>query len=188
MKNSVVYREDIHEARLALGYRTFGANDPRRYAASILDALVGHGMSSRLFQELREKRGLSYDIASRMHFFTDAGMFVISAGINPAKTDLALKTIEAELKKLCVKPVSKAELKRTKDFMLGNFRLHQEKLTAKMFFYGQLHLAFGHLVLPQEQIEGIRKVTAEDLQAVAKTIFKPANRSVNWVLPKESKK
>ena len=177
--------KDIAQTQLALGYRTFGIRDSRKYAATVMDAILGRGMSSRLFQEVREKRGLSYDISSRMQFFQDAGMFTVTAGLDPAKAKDALATIDRELKRICEKPVSAAELKRTKDFLIGNFRLAHEKVTSKLFFYGQTMLSFGRLVTPQEQVEGIRAVTAADVKAVARAILKPANRSVSWVVPKE---
>ena len=176
--------KEIAQAQLALGYRTFGICDRRKYAATVMDAVLGRGMSSRLFQEVREKRGLSYDISSRMQFFQDAGMFTVTAGLDAGKAAKALATIDRELKRICEKPVSAAELKRTKEFLVGNFRLSHEKVTSKMFFYGSTMLSFGRLVTPQEQVEGIRAVTAADLQSVAKSIFRPANRSVSWVLPK----
>ena len=177
--------KDIAQTQLALGYRTFGIRDSRKYAATVMDAILGRGMSSRLFQEVREKRGLSYDISSRMQFFQDAGMFTVTAGLDPAKAKDALATIDRELRRICEKPVSAAELKRTKDFLIGNFRLAHEKVTSKLFFYGQTMLSFGRLVTPQEQVEGIRAVTAADVKAVARVILKSSNRSVSWVVPKE---
>ena len=149
-----------------------------------MDAILGRGMSSRLFQEVREKRGLSYDISSRMQFFQDAGMFTVTAGLDPAKAKDALDTIDRELKRIREKPVSAAELKRTKEFLVGNFRLAHEKVTSKLFFYGQTMLSFGRLVSPQEQVEGIRAVTAADVKAVANAILEQTNRSISWVVPK----
>ena len=175
--------KDIAQAQLALGYRTFGIADPRKYAATVMDAVLGRGMMSRLFQEVREKRGLSYDISSRMQFFQDAGMFTVTAGLDAAKRAKALATVDRELKRIREKRVSAAELKRTKEFLVGNFRLSHEKITSKLFFYGQTMLSFGRLVSPQEQIAGIRAVTAADVQAVARAVFRPENRSVSWVLP-----
>ena len=176
--------KDIAQTQLALGYRTFGIGDSRKYAATVMDAILGRGMSSRLFQEVREKRGLSYDISSRMQFFQDAGMFTVTAGLDPAKAKDALATIDRELKRIREKQVSAAELKRTKDFLVGNFRLSHEKVTSKLFFYGQTMLSFGRLVSPREQIDGIRTVTAADVKAVANAILRPSNRSVSWVVPK----
>jgi len=176
--------KDIHQAQLALGYRTFGIRDPRKYAATVMDAVLGRGMSSRLFQEVREKRGLSYDISSRMQFFADAGMFTVTAGLDVAKAKLALKTVDRELKRICDTKVSSAELKRTKEFLVGNFRLSHERVTSKLFFYGQTMLSYGRLVLPREQVDGIAAVTSDDVQSVARDVFRPENRSVSWVVPR----
>ena len=178
--------KEIAQTQLALGYRTFGVRDRRKYAATVLDAVLGRGMSSRLFQEVREKRGLSYDISSRMQFFDDAGMFTVTAGLDPAKAQDALATVDRELGRVCEKAVSAAELKRTKDFLIGNFRLSHEKVTSKLFFYGQTMLSFGRLVSPAEQVAGIRAVTAADVRSVANAILRPCNRSVSWVVPKQS--
>ena len=175
---------EINQAQLALGYRTFGLRDPRKYAATVLDAVLGRGMSSRLFQEVREKRGLSYDISSRLHLFADAGMFTVTAGLDASKADAARATIDRELARITTTRVGAEELRRTKEFLVGNFRLSHEKMTSKLFFYGQTMLAFGRLVSPAEQIAGIRAVTATDVRDVAREIFRPENRSLSWVLPK----
>ena len=183
---SVTVRKDIAQAQLALGYRTFGIGDRRKYAATVMDAILGRGMSSRLFQEVREKRGLSYDISSRMQFFDDAGMFTVTAGLDPSKAKRTLATIDRELSRLCEKSVSAAELRRTKDFLVGNFRLSHEKVTSKMFFYGQTMLSFNRLVTPQEQVDGIRAVSGAEVMSVAKAVFRNSNRSVSWVVPGKS--
>lgn len=182
--SEVSVSKEINQAQLALGYRTFGICDSRKYAATVMDAILGRGMSSRLFQEVREKRGLSYDVSSRMQFFSDSGMFTVSAGLDRAKATQALATIDRELRRICEKRVSSTELKRVKEFLIGNFRLSHEKVTSKLFFYGATMTSFGRLVLPREQIEGIAAVSAADVQAVANEILRPANRSVSWVLPR----
>jgi predicted Zn-dependent peptidase len=176
--------KDVMQTQLAVGYRTFGSSDPRKYAATVMDAILGRGMSSRLFQEVREKRGLSYDIGSRMQLFSDAGMFTVSAGLDGAKAGLALKTIDRELDRIRTKKVPSAELARTKEFLVGNFRLSHEKTVSKLFFYGSTMLAFGRLVTTDEQVEAVRAVTAADVQAVANEILRPEARSVSWVVPK----
>ena len=181
---SVSAQKDVNQTQLAIGYRTFGIKDPRKYAATVMDAILGRGMSSRLFQEVRERRGLSYDISSRMQFFADAGMFTITAGLDGAKLDLALKTIDRELARIREKKVGAAELRRTKEYLVGNFRLSHEKITSKMFFYGSTMLSFGRLMTPQEQVDGILAVTADEVQTVANEILKTGARSVSTVVPR----
>lgn len=179
--------KDVQQTQLALGYRTFGINDRRKYAASVLDAVMGKGMSSRLFQEVREKKGLSYDISSRMQFFTDAGMFTVTAGVDSAKEGVALETIEKEIDKIRSKKVSASELKRIKEFMLGNFRLSHERVVSKLFFYGSTLLSYGRLMTTEEQVEAVKAVSAADVLEVAGAIFDPANRSLSRVVPKAAK-
>ncbi len=177
---------DIQQTQIALGFRTFGINDDRKYAASVLDAVMGKGMSSRLFQEVREKRGLSYDISSRMQFFSDAGMFAVTAGVDPEKEDLAIKTIGREIDKIRSKKVSEAELRRIKEFMLGNFRLSHERVVSKLFFYGSTLLSYGRLMTTDEQVEAVKSVTSDDVLSVAREIFDSANGSYSRVVPKIS--
>lgn len=181
---TVSAHKDVNQTQLAIGFRTFGVRDQRKYAATVMDAVLGRGMSSRLFQEVRERRGLSYDISSRMHFFADAGMFTISAGLDGTKLDLAMKTIDRELSRMRDRRVGAAELRRTKEYLVGNFRISHEKVTSKLFFYGSTMLSFGRLVTPQEQIDGIAAVTAADLQAAANVILRPESRCVSTVLPR----
>lgn len=177
--------KDVQQVQLALGYRTFGMKSPRRYAASLFDAVMGRGMSSRLFQAVREKRALSYDISSRMQFFSDAGMWTVSAGTDRAKAKTALATIDRELDRIRLRKVSAAELNRTKEFIVGNFRLAHEKVTSKLFYYGSTVLAYGRPVPCEEQIDGIKSVTPDDIAAVAEEILDERNRSVSWVVPKD---
>ena len=182
----VTVRKDVQQVQLALGYRTFGLDDDRSYAASLMDAVLGRGMMSRLFQQVRERRGLSYDIASRYQCFSNAGMFTVTAGIAPANCKKTLETVDRELARIRSRPVPAAELERTKEFITGNFRLAHERITSKMFFYGNSVLNFGRAFSPRSQVEKIRAVTARDVQAVANDILDPGRRAVSWVLPQES--
>jgi predicted Zn-dependent peptidase len=182
--SEITVSKDVQQTQLALGYRTFGIADGRKYAASVFDAVMGRGMSSRLFQEVREKRGLSYDISSRMQFFSDAGIWSVTAGVDPAKAGRALEVIDRELMRICGRKIGAAELKRTKEFLTGNFRISHERVQAKLFFYAQTMLSYGKLVMPEEQVEGIRSVTAADVQAVAAEILDPSRRSLSTVVPR----
>lgn len=181
---SVSVDRDVQQTQLAIGYRTFGIADQRKYAAAVFDAVMGRGMSSRLFQEVREKRGLSYDISSRMQLFDGAGMWTIAAGIDSAKAQSALRVIDRELRRIRGKRVSAAELERVKEFLVGNFRLSHEKVISKMFFYGQTVMTFNRIVEPEEQVEGVKNVTSDDVIDVARTILADSNRSVSWVTPR----
>jgi predicted Zn-dependent peptidase len=119
-----------------------------------------------------------------MQMFQDAGMFVVTAGLDRSKTQLALKTIDAQLKHIREKKVPASELARTKEFLLGNFKLSQERIVSKLFFYGSTMLSFGRLITTREQIDAIRAVTAADVLETAQEFLNPANRSISWVVPR----
>jgi predicted Zn-dependent peptidase len=174
----------VQQAQIALGYRTFGISDERKYAATVFDAIMGRGMSSRLFQSVREKKALSYDISSRMQFFRDAGVWTVSAGTDASKAERTLKTIDSEIARICRYGVKRDELERTKEFLTGNFRMSHERVTSKLFYHGTTMLSFGRLVPAEEQVQGIRKVSSEDVLSVAREILDPSMRSVSWVLPR----
>ena len=178
-----IVEKDVNQTQIALGYRTFGIGDARKYAMGVLDAVLGRGMSSRLFMEVREKRGLGYDISSQMHFFRDAGLFTVTMGTDPAKASRALATIDRTLAAVREKKVGARELSRVKEFLTGNFRISHENVKSKMFFYGSTWLSFGRLIPPSEQVEGIKSVTADEILAVAKAVFRPENRSLSLVVP-----
>ncbi|MBR7180062.1 MAG: insulinase family protein [Kiritimatiellae bacterium] len=177
--------KDVNQVQTAVGYRTFGLRDPRKYAMTVLDAILGRGMSSRLFIEVREKRALGYDISSQQHFFSDAGLFFVTVGTDPSKAERAIETIDREIAKICGKRPGAKELARVKEFLVGNFKLSHENVKSKMFFYGSTWMAFGRIVSPAEQVEGIKAVSADDVLAVANDVFVPGGRSVSLVVPRK---
>lgn len=180
----VLVKKDVQQTQIALGFRSLPISHKLKYALSVFDAIMGRGMASRLFQEVREKRGLSYDISSRQQFFADTGMWTITAGVDAAKANKTIEVIDRELEKIRAKKVSLKELKRIKEFLLGNFRLSHEKIQSKLFYYGSTMLSFGRVVPIEEQIEGIRAVSVDDVAAVAEIILKKGNRSLSRVVPK----
>ena len=179
-------QRDVQQVQLALGYRTFGVHAPKRkkLAATVFDCLMGRTMSSRLFQSVREKHGLSYDIRSQLQFFEDVGGWCVMAGLDTVRVDLAMKTIEKEFARIRAKKPSAAEMRRTKDYLLGNFRLGLENQRARMFFFGNSVMTYGEIRSPQEMVDGIAAVTANDVLAVANEILQDKYRSISWVTPK----
>ena len=177
---------DVQQVQLALGYRTFGVHAPMRkkYAAAVLDGLMGRSMSSRLFQSVREKRGLSYDIRSQLQLFDDAGGWVVTAGIASDKVDEAMSAIDRELARIKAKRPGAAELKRTKEYLIGNFRLGLEQVRARLFYFGNCVQSYGELKPPEDMVAGIAAVSADDVLAVANEMLQNRNRAVSWVFPK----
>ena len=142
-------------------------------------------MSSRLFQSVREKRGLSYDIRSQLQYFEDVGGWAVTAGLDTARVDQAVTTIEREFARIRAKAPSAAEIRRTKDYLLGNFRLGLENQRARMFFFGNCVQTYGEVRNPQEIVKGIEAVTPTDVLAVANEILDETYKSVSWVTPKK---
>ena len=179
---------DVQQVQLALGFRCFGAHasEKKKSAANVFDCLMGRTMSSRLFQSVREKRGLSYDIHSQLQFFEDVGGWAVTAGLDATKTGPALETIEKEFARIRAHAPSAAEVRRTKDYLLGNFRLGLENQRARMFFFGACVQTYGEIRTPQEMVKGIEAVTAADVHAVANEILDDRLKSLSWVTPKEN--
>ncbi|MGN0853398.1 MAG: M16 family metallopeptidase [Kiritimatiellia bacterium] len=177
---------DVQQTQLAIGYRMFGVHAPlkKRAAANVFNGLMGRSMISRLFQSVREKRGLSYDIQSQIQFFEDVGGWAITAGLDSRRAEQAVEVIDRELRRICARKPFAAELRRTKDYLTGNFRLGLEQVRSRMFFFGNCALSDGDVRSPQEIVDGIASVAADDVLAVANEILQDRNRSVSWVVPK----
>jgi predicted Zn-dependent peptidase len=142
-------------------------------------------MSSRLFQAVREKRGLSYDIRSNLQFFGNVGGWTVNAGLDGARVGQAVKAIDVELDKIRQKKPSAAELRRTKDYLTGNFKLSMEQVRARLFYFGAATLSYGKIVDPAEMVEKIEAVTADEVQELAQSILLDSKKSVSWVVPKK---
>ncbi len=177
---------DIQQVQLAVGFRTFGVHEPlrRKTAATVLDCMMGRTMSSRLFQSVREKRGLSYDIRSQLQFFDDVGGWTVTAGLDTARVDEAVAAIEREFARIRAKKPAAAEMRRTKDYLLGNFRLGLENQRARMFFFGNCAQTYGRILTPDEVMAAIEAVTADDVLAAANDVIRDEYKSVSWVTPK----
>ena len=178
---------DIQQVQLALGFRVFGvrAPDRKKYAANVFDGLRGRSMSSRLFQSVREKRGLSYDIRSQLQFFEETGGWAVTAGLATDRVPQALAAIEREFARIRAKRPGAAELKRTKEYLVGNFRLGLEQVRARLFYFGNCVQTYGRVLPPEEVVAGIAAVTADDVLAIANEILQEKNKSVSWVVPKK---
>ena len=178
---------DIQQVQLAMGFRTFGVRAPARkkYAANVFDGLMGRSMSSRLFQSVREKRGLSYDIRSQLQFFEEVGGWAVTAGLATDRVPQAVSAIEREFDRIRAKRPGAAELKRTKEYLVGNFRLGLEQVRARLFYFGNCVQTYGRILAPEEVVAGILAVTADDVLEIANEILHEKNKSVSWVMPKQ---
>lgn len=180
----IIYKP-IEQAHLAWGYRVFGQHDQRRYALKLLSVILGENMSSRLFQSIREKRGLAYYIQSSFHPFDETGAFLISGGFDAKNISKAIRLISRELEFDMYKGVGARELSRAKDYTIGQMLLSLENTTSRMTWAGENMMTYGRIIEPEEIIESISAVTAEDIVRLAKYVFGDCHSSICIVAPEK---
>ncbi len=167
---SIELRE-IEQTNLALAVHGLGRRDPDRFALDIMNTALGRGMSSRLFKEVRERRGLAYSVGSGSTRYRDVGTVSVSAGVTRDHQEEALEVIVAELRRLVDEPMGAEELNRTKDYAAGSFRLSLETPMSFAQRWGAQLLHDGELESADATVAGLRAVTAEDVQRVAARLF-----------------
>ena len=176
---------EVNQTQLAFGWRTpFGRRDSRRHALSVLDCIMGRTMSSRLFESIREKRALSYDIRSNAQLFDETGAFTVAAGVDPGRAGRAYRAILSEIDRIRTHRPSAEETRRAKEYLTGHFRMAFERTVSRIFYYGPSVLAFGRAIPPDELVAKISAVTPDDVFKVAKDVFDDSLRSVSRVVPK----
>jgi predicted Zn-dependent peptidase len=174
------------QAQIALGIRTCSRHDRRRYALRLLNAILGENMSSRLFQEVREERGLAYSIYSSPSFFADTGDLVISVGLDPGKLGRTMRLILRELRRFSEDSVSVEELGRARDYALGQIDLGRESTESQMNWMGEQILGYGRVFTPSVVKRHLARVTAADIRTVARDFFRPERLSLAIVNPSKS--
>jgi len=164
-------KKSLEQVQLVMGVPAPRIADEQRYICFILNSVLGGGMSSRLFQKVREERGMAYSIFSEMNSFRDTGTLCVYAGTSKANvTEVVRLTIE-EFRRLKQEPLTAEELQRAKDQMKGNILLGLESSSSRMSNLARQQIYFDHFFGTQEIIENIERVTAEDVQCMAKKLF-----------------
>jgi predicted Zn-dependent peptidase len=171
------------QTQLALGFRTCSRHDPRRYPLRVLNALLGENMSSRLFQLVREQRGLTYNIYSAPSHFEDTGDLVITAGLDADELETTLRLVLRVLRQLGDQVVSRGELRRAKDYIIGQFDLGMESTETQMNWVGEQLLGHGEVQLPARVRAEIQAVTAAQVRATARDFFQPDRLAMALVSP-----
>ncbi len=156
---------------LVLGVNGVTRTDPRRYALGVLNTALGGGTSSRMFQEVRERRGLAYSVYSFAGHHSDAGIVGVSVGCLPAKVDDVLETVRAELAKVAAEGVTVEEVERGKGQLKGGLVLGLEDSASRMSRLGKAELVYDELLSIDEVIARIDAVTHEDVCALAAELF-----------------
>lgn len=179
-----VINRQVEQANIILGCPSLRATDPRRFVMSVLNSILGGGISSRLFQEIREKRGLVYSTYSFASSYADTGYFGMYAGCAPAKVGQVIGLLEAELEKLAEHGVSEEELKKALGQLSGGIVLALEDSGSRMSRLGRAELVTGEYLDIDESLARIRQVTAAEVQDLARELA-AAPRTITVVGPFE---
>jgi predicted Zn-dependent peptidase len=156
---------------MILGVRGYPIGHPNRYALQLLAVVLGGGMSSRLFTEVRERRGLGYYVHAGNTAYTDAGTFYSSAGVDVERVDEAITTILGEMRKMASEPVPADELEKARGYAKGRFVLRLESPQGTIQYGLRREVLEGEIEEPEDLLERLDEVTVEDVQRVAKDLF-----------------
>jgi predicted Zn-dependent peptidase len=162
-----VVADDTEQANVVLGVSGVSRHDPRRFAIGVLSAALGGGMSSRLFQRIREERGLAYSVYSFASSYCDTGHLAVYAGCQPGKTDEVLQLMITELDAIARDGISAAEIERGKGQVRGGMVLGLEDPGARMTRIGKSELSYGEILGVDEVLARVDAVTVDDVAAVA---------------------
>lgn len=179
----VAFSKDVEQLYVNVGVRGYHMFDDRRYPAALMAQILGGGMSSRLCDEVREKRGLAYFIGASNATYTDCGYFAVNAGLNKAKAQEGIKVILAEMAKVAASGVTAEELARVKDQAEGHMAFALESTGGTADDYGSSLLFYDRVITPEEELEKIRAVSCEDIRAVAAELFSDSRLNMAVIGP-----
>lgn len=183
----VNYRK-LEQVHICLGTKGLRIGDPRRYAFSLLNTIVGGNMSSRLFQEIREKRGLAYAVYSFISSHVDTGMFGVYMGVDPKQAGETTELILDEIHKLNAEKVDSSELSGAKEYTKGSLMLASESTDNQMVRTAQNEIHFGRDISLQEVLEEIEAVTQDQILTLANELFQKKQMVLTLLGPLNKKK
>lgn len=178
-----LHRRKVAQLQMALGIRTCSRRDRRRFPLRVLNTLLGENMSSRLFQTLREDLGLAYSIQSSLSLFDDDGVLVIAAGLDADRLREALRLTLRELRRAATTLPSPIELRRAKEYMIGQIDLSLENTENQMMWLGEQLLAYRRVIPPEQVKRRVTEVTAAQVRQCARDFFRTERLSLAVVGP-----
>jgi predicted Zn-dependent peptidase len=179
---------DTEQAHLCIALPALPYSTERRYVQSTIEAILSSGMSSRLFQEIREKRGLVYSVYGYFRPYADVGQGVLYAGTDLERIEETVEALIGELRKLRDERVPEAELRRTKDLREGRLLMGFEDSRSVAAWIGSQEATYGEIKTPEEVMEKIEAVTAQDVQELAQELFRPDRLSLALIGPYDDPK
>lgn len=183
----LMQEKESDQSHLMVGFKGYTITDGRRWAANVLSAALGGGMSSRLFQRVREELGAAYYVGSMIDASVDRGHLAIAAGVNNEKLPIVLDAIFEECRKFADEPLSKAELEATKEHIVGSMMVHLETSDALARFYGFQEIMAGTMQTPEEKADAYRAISSADVQQVAAELFMNDRLNIALIGPKKNK-
>lgn len=178
-----VLSKDIAQVHLCLGGVALPYGHPSKYALFLLNAVLGGGMTSRLFQKIREEAGLAYSIYSDLDFYRDTGQICISAGVDPKDAQRTVDLIRRELRELCEQPVPEEELRDTRSQLTGGLYLSLEESGSVMNRLARAEIYENTHSSVDETVRRLEEVTTADIAGLAETVFAPENTYLTAVGP-----
>ncbi|MDE3154081.1 MAG: insulinase family protein [Acidobacteriota bacterium] len=163
--------KDLEQSHVCVGTGSYAQDHDDRYVSYLLNTVLGGSMSSRLFQNVREKRGLAYAVFSGLSAYRDAGAFTVYAGCAGEAVGQVIDLIVEELRGVRETPVSEAEIRRAKDHLKGSLMLSLENTASRMSHLGRQEIYFDRQFGLDETLQGIERITADDVQRVARDLF-----------------
>jgi len=183
----ILHQQNTKQVHLAMGVPAYSYFHPDLYALHVLSIILGGTMSSRLFINIRERKGLCYYIKSQADVYEDTGNLMIRAGLELSKIDEAIRLILKELREIKQKGVTKAELKMAKEFLKGRSALQLEDSNYLANYYGRELLLTKKILTPEEKIKKIFQVSASQVHKVAKDILKTEKLNLAMISPYKDK-
>jgi predicted Zn-dependent peptidase len=166
-----VHEKQSDQAHVIIGARSYETGHPDRYTLQLLATVLGGGMSSRLFTEVRERKGLAYYVYSSASAYADAGSVAAQAGVDIDRADDAVRTIVGELRRMAEEDVPADELEKARNFSKGRFVLGLESPHGTILFGLRREVLEGGAVEPEEVLAGLDAVTAADVRRVAQDVL-----------------
>ena len=179
-----IFFKETDQTHLIIGFRAFDRYDKRNTALSLLSTILGGGMSSRLFQKMREELGICYYVRSGKNTYTTHGNFAISAGVSNARVKEAIGGIVEEVRKIADELIPENEIRKAKDYLIGTMFLGLESSDSLADFYGFQELLHDKKIqTPDDIVKKVEKITASDIRKVAKEVLKNENFNLAMVGP-----
>jgi predicted Zn-dependent peptidase len=171
-------KNSLEQVHVYVGVPSIEIAHQARFACFILNAILGGGMSSRLFQNIRERQGLAYTVYSELSMYRDAGCMLVYAGTSQRNAGKVVDSIVKELRKLADERVTEDEMRRSKDHLKGSYVLGLESTSSRMANLARQELYFNRFFSLDEMLESVENVTAEEVQALAQQFFDPKRMAV----------